>query len=151
MIDVTGGMRRWAPLALLLAIALGATACGDAYQEAQDSTEDATAVVESILLGDAWIGRGEYSVEAARKAYSAQCDCTVIAARIEINGGDRTLFWRADGRAVGDGLIVGDATTRRFSDWGAAAGPGSPADQLAEAAKDTDEGKAVLLAVGQQP
>lgn len=133
---------------LMAVLTIWLAACGDPYQDALDSTTDASSAVNETLLGENYKGTGDYTVLAARQAYSASCDCVVVAARVDIAGaGERTLFWSSGGSNLGDRLIVGDATTRQFSVWGDLAGSGSPMAQSVDAAKATPEGEAVVLAV----
>lgn len=129
--------------------ALGLAACGDRHPDALvPSTRDASSVVNETLLGENYKGAGDYTLLASRQAYSSSCGCVVVAARVDIVGvGERTLFWSAGGRNLGDGLIVGDAAARQFSEWGDVAGVGSPMAQSVEDAKATPEGQAVLLEV----
>lgn len=133
----------WLGILALLAM----TACSGSYQDALDATEDATDLVERTLLGDHWIGDSDYTLLAARQAYSEECDCTVIAARVDIEGeGEQTLFWTSTGRQIGRGIIVGDRDTTRYSDGGDAPGA-NPQIRAVEDAKETEEGQAVLRAV----
>ena len=57
------------------------------------------------------------------------------------------LFWRAGGETLGDGAIVGDTRTRRFSGWGNSVSVGSLADVLVSEARASAEGQAALAAV----
>ena len=128
---------------LIVVLATLAAGCGEVTVE----TRDATADIESLLLGDeGWIGSGEYELLASAAAddHSSENRYTVTAARIRLDGGEEvTLFWRQDS----GGLLIGDATTRSYSVWGSEATVGSPVDELVEDAKDDPAGQAVLDAV----
>ncbi len=113
------------PFFVAVAVALLIAACGRA-----PATEDATADVEDLLLGENWTGQGTYEMVAAAKATTEGGD-TVYAAQIRTGGSDIVLFWRQDA----SGLLIGDAITRRYSVWGQAATAGSPAGRLVEDAK----------------
>ena len=109
---------------------------------------DATAEVDTVLLGENWTGSGSYTILKAGKAYNSAGDFTVYATKINSPGAEGlVLFWRADGSQLTDGLIIGDIVTREFSVWGAAASPGSPIDDQVEIAKISPEGQAVLAFV----
>lgn len=109
-------------------------------------TADAKAEVDTTLLGDSWTGNGAYTIVKACKAYNADDDFTVYAARITAPGLEdgQTLFWRQGGRTAGEGLLVGDTVTRQFSVWGADARAGSPADEQVNDARESAEGQAVI-------
>lgn len=53
-----------------------------------------------------------------------------------------TAIWAANGSKPGDGLILGaDSVTREFSDFGAAAQPGSPAADYAAEVAESEAGQ----------
>ena len=109
---------------------------------------DASAIADRDLLGQNWTGSGRYTLLEAASAYSASGDYQVFAARISAPEGDNmVLFWRAGGETLGDGAIVGDTRTRRFSGWGNSVSVGSLADVLVSEARASAEGQAALAAV----
>lgn len=113
------------------------------------TTHDATAEVDTKLLGPSWTGFGDYTILAARKAYSSSDDFTAFAARLDASGvSDLCLYWWLGGRNFGDGLLIGDTVTRGFSDWGAAATADSPAARLVRESKLTSVGQSVVNQVG---
>ena len=133
---------------VMLAVAWLSLGREDPHEAPSVRVIDASAAVDGFLLGEYWTGSGPYTIEAAASAFSSTGDFQVFAARIAGPGiEETTLFWRADGRELGDGLIIGDTVTRRYSIWGEATAGGSPADRKVQNAKSSPEGEAVLDAV----
>lgn len=121
----------------------------DSSARTETATQGAMSEVEGTLLGDAWIGSGNYTVHATAKAYNAAEDFTAFAARISAPGADDLcLYWYPGGQTFGDGLTIGDTVTRAFSDWGSAASADSPAADLVRSSGSTPEGRAVIAKVG---
>ena len=108
--------------------------------------ESADAEMQSVLLGSSYTGPGSYTVVKSAKVYNAEGNWLALAARVTGPGFEDgvTLFWRAEGRLLGGGVIVADSVTRSYSRMGAATQPGSEGDQLVEEAKRTPEGQAVI-------
>ena len=74
-----------------------------------------------------------------------------VAAELTGEGMEGTTgIWAANGSKPGDGLIIGaDSVTREFSEFGAAARPGSPAaDYAAEVAESEAGQRAIECAEG---
>lgn len=147
MPDVGRKRRLIAAAITFIAVALLA-ACANDDAPADVSVLDATDEVRQVLLGDSWIGSGTYRLLAARKAFNVDEGYWVYAARIDAPGLSSTvLFWRAEGEALGDGLIFGNAVTREFSVWGSAATANSPAADWVREAERSSYGRAVVEAV----
>lgn len=157
-------LHRWMPyvaagigaFALLIALVLISSSPDSASDPLFGTTEglsaaiqDATDDVDKILLGESWIGSGDYTILSAQKAYRSSEDYQVYSAKIGVPGAPALcLYWRADGPELQDGPVVGDSVTRGFSDWGSDVEFDSAADKSVDDSKNTPKGEAVIAATG---
>jgi hypothetical protein len=122
---------------LVLLLVIAAVSCSNTTP-----TEEVPASWFEGLYGWFLLSDEDTSINKAARAYSSELDATAVAADVTSTvHGNLCLLWYVGGRELGDGLVIGDTVAGTDGLLPRTA-------ELLEELRQTDEGKAVIEAVG---